>query len=129
MVVRAERIRHSSALLVPAVTLAYALTHRRLRWWPWSVLAALAVFASWEAFVALRYGHSHFLHHLVHPPEGDSLRYRTTLGLPLLSLMGSLAPSLAVLGLAALGTRGAVVVAGAAGVLLAHLVVAGSPSG
>jgi hypothetical protein len=117
-----------SALLAPAVMLAYAVTHRRLRWWPWSLLAALAVFVSWETFVAQRYGHSHFLHHLANPPEGDSLRYRTTLGLPLLSLIGSLAPSLVVLGLAGLGMRGAVVAAGALAGVLAYLVVAVGPS-
>jgi hypothetical protein len=116
-----------SALLAPAVMLAYAVTHRRLRWWPLSIVAALAVFASWETFVAQRYGHSHFLHHLANPPEGDSLRYRATLGLPLLGLLGSLAPSLVVLGLAGLGMRGAVLAGGAVAGLLAHLIVAVGP--
>ena len=111
-----------TALLAPAAMFLYALSHGRLRWWPLALLPALALFAAWEAFVAHRYGQSHFLYHLTH--GRDSLLQRGYL-LPLLfSLTGTVAPAVLLLGLCALRVRTAFVLTAAALIALGFAAVA-----
>jgi hypothetical protein len=63
-----------------------------------AVFSATIVFASWELFVAAKYGQSHFLFHSAHQPDGW-LR-RDGLISPLIGLMGSVAAPLVILRLA-----------------------------
>jgi hypothetical protein len=83
-----------------------------------AALAALA-FAGWEAYVAAVYGESHFLLHLGR--HGVPLVRRLRLVLPLLTLLGALAPCLGLLGLAALGASRRALLGAAAFVGLAYL--------
>lgn len=62
---------------------------------------AASIFAGWELYVSDKYGHSHFLYHSAHQPQGW-LR-RDGLISPLIGLMGSVAAPLVLLRLA---TRG-----------------------
>lgn len=51
-------------MTVPAVLVWYGLLHRRARSAAAAGLVAVGVFAGWEAWLASRYGVSHFLYHL-----------------------------------------------------------------
>ncbi len=92
-----------TALLTPVIFLLAVLygPPGRRRWLLGAVaiLAAGGLFWAWEAFVALRYGQSHFLHHLeqTRTPLGKKLN----LFWPLFSLLGALAVPLFLLGLVA----------------------------
>src|SRR5205807_4461 len=98
-----------TGFLAPAAMFLYALAHRRLRLWLPAAAAALAVFAAWEGFIAWRYGQSHFLYHLRHGQ--DSLLERATMAPLLLSLPGTVAPAVLLLGVAALRPRTVLVLA------------------
>jgi hypothetical protein len=101
-----------TGFLAPAAMLLYALAYRKLRLWPSAVLVAVQVFVSWEFLMALLYGQSHFLVAVRAAPPG--LLQKTYLWVPLLGILGSAAPAVTVLGLAALrAPRRALVLAGA----------------
>jgi hypothetical protein len=53
-----------TALVAPAVIGWYGLTHRRFALTAVAIGAAAGGFAAWEALLHLKYGTSHFLHHL-----------------------------------------------------------------
>jgi 4-amino-4-deoxy-L-arabinose transferase-like glycosyltransferase len=82
-----------------AVMLSYALLSQRLATWILAVTVGLVVFAGWEGFTAWKYGESHFLYHLQH---GLPARRKLGLFVPLVTMLGSVAPALAVLGAGAL---------------------------
>ncbi|MBI1916995.1 MAG: glycosyltransferase family 39 protein [Planctomycetes bacterium] len=111
-----------TGFLAPAAMFLYALAHHRLRLWLPAVAVALAVFAAWEGFLVWRYGQSHFLYHL---SEGnDSLLERGYMVPLLLSLPGTVAPAVLVLGGAALRPRTVPVLATAVITLLGYVVLA-----
>jgi hypothetical protein len=95
-----------TGLLVPP-TLLLAAWHGP-RWkslWLGITAASVAagMFAAWEVFVAVRYGHSHFLYHLA---QGrSSWAGRLNLAAPLMSLLGGVAAPVGLLGLTAWGVR------------------------
>jgi 4-amino-4-deoxy-L-arabinose transferase-like glycosyltransferase len=94
-----------TALVMPALMLVYAGLYRRLRLGFLAAAMAAAVFASWEGFVALRHGQSHFLASLVQQ-DGSLLAKIGPLFRALLNHAGGLAPATALLGLVALGCSG-----------------------
>ena len=53
-----------TAMLVPAAIAWYGLTHRQLRLAILACVMSVLVFASWEVLLFLKYGESHFLHHV-----------------------------------------------------------------
>lgn len=84
-----------TALLVPAVMLAYAALERGLPRWLVAAAVAGLLFASWEAFIAWRYGESHFLYHLRN--QAGQVSGRIQLVAPLLVLLGYTAPTVLLL--------------------------------
>lgn len=92
-----------TGLVTPVILLAYAGLSRRWRKGLIAVGTALAVFVAWEAFVALQYGESHFLHHARFNPFRP--RSRLQFSLPLLVIVGSVGLPILLLVLTALGVR------------------------
>jgi len=60
-----------------------------------SIITSLSLFSSWEIFVACRYGESHFLFHLRN--QASATGSKLHLVLPLVTLLGYLAPGLIVM--------------------------------
>jgi hypothetical protein len=125
-----------TAFVTPVVLLVYACGASRVRHALWSVAVALALFAGWELFVALRHGEAHFLANLGQQ-NGRPGQKMLHLLQPLLTLVGGLAPAVTLLGLLALRWSGRAVllvgIAMAAGyavlawVPLSHSVLLRSP--
>jgi hypothetical protein len=92
-----------TAFVTPSAMLAYGLVYGRLRQGLTAATVASLVFAAWELVTAFLYGESSFLCNL-HQQDGNPTRY-LHLALPLLTLMGGVAPALGLFGLAALGAR------------------------
>src|SRR5262249_34041177 len=115
-----------TGFLAPGVMLLHAglLGRRRLG----LLAAALAVvlFVGWGAWVAQRYGASHFLFHL---RQRGPLVHKFRLMLPLFCLLGALAPAAALLGLIALGASRKAVASAAVAVALGYAAVAFGPAG
>jgi 4-amino-4-deoxy-L-arabinose transferase-like glycosyltransferase len=108
-----------TAILAPPVALAYALLWKRPRLWVGFALPAGAVFVLWEAFVAFRYGESHFLHHLRAAPNAQDTRLGLVIAL--FTVTGGLAPAIGLLGLVALRWRGWLVGGAACAAALVYL--------
>jgi hypothetical protein len=112
-----------TACITPAVMLAYAGLYRKYGIWLLAAMAAVAVFAGWEMFVAWRYGESHFVHHL--RAQERSFGTKAQLAFRLFTVLGGVAPALAVLGLTALGlpVRGLLCLGGLVGAWFVVLAV------
>jgi hypothetical protein len=84
----ALQTKYSAGAVLP-VLLLHAVRTRQ----PWRGLAlaglALGLFAAWEAWVAARYGESHFLHSLAHQPGSAIRPFR--LALPFVTILGAVA--------------------------------------
>jgi hypothetical protein len=98
-----------TGILSLATLLIYAWLFRRGRLGIVAVAVALCAFASWESFIAWRYGTSHFLLHAHHNYLPDATyRYgrgwpKFLLAGPLVTLLGGVSPALAALGMKAMG--------------------------
>jgi hypothetical protein len=110
-----------TAFVVPGAMLAYGLVHARHRQGLTAATVAVAVFAAWEVVTLFLYGESSFLCNL-HQQDRNPTKY-LHLALPLLTLMGGVAPALGLLGLAALGARCRLVITGAIVIALAFILV------
>jgi hypothetical protein len=108
-----------TGFLAPAVMLLYALLHGRLRLWPLAALLAVQVFVSWEFLTALLYGQSHFLGAL--RDSQQTLLQKAGLWAALLGILGTVAPPVLLLGLAALRAPRWLVGAGGVLALSAYL--------
>jgi hypothetical protein len=87
-----------TAFLTPAVMLLYSLFLGKFRLWPVAGIVAAQVFVVWELLIALLYGESHFLYHYrLRAHEG--WLHKVWLLLPMLGVLGSLAPALVLLAL------------------------------
>src|SRR5262249_27510822 len=89
-----------TGFLAPAVMLWYAGLFGKL---PQGLLAATTaalLFGAWECVIARLYGQSHFLYHLREASATQGTKY--VLAIPLLCILGALAPGIALLGLAGL---------------------------
>jgi 4-amino-4-deoxy-L-arabinose transferase-like glycosyltransferase len=106
-----------TAFVVPGAILAYGLVHARQKQGLTAATVAAVVFAAWEVITVFLYGESSFLCNL-HQQDRNPTKY-LHLALPLLSLMGGVAPALALFGLAALGATRRVLIAGLIGVAAA----------
>ncbi len=91
-----------TALTVPAVILVHGLVFRRWRPAAAAVFTAGILFCAWEAWMTLRYGQGMFAGQL-----GTDLFWyrRSAMFLPLVRLLGALAPLIAVIAAAAAGVR------------------------
>lgn len=105
-----------TGLLVPAAMLVYALVVHRARLGILATLIASLVFAAWEAFIARRYGESHFLSHL--HSHGEAVRQNPSAVLSLIMILGGTAPATMLLGLVALRARLGMLALAGAGVVL-----------
>jgi hypothetical protein len=108
--------------LAPAAMLLYAVCFRKLGLWPAAALLAAQVFVSWEFLIALLYGQSHFLYAL--RENVSPLSSKFGLWLPLVGILGTIAPPAALLGLAALRVSGRTLILAGGAVVLAYALVA-----
>ncbi len=113
-----------TALTVPVVILAHGLIFRRRNLALATVATAAILFCGWEGWMTLRYGQGMFAGQL----GSDLFWYRrSAMFLPLIRLVGALAPLVAVVAAGAAGIRGSArvgsvaVVAGFASLTLAPL--------
>jgi hypothetical protein len=98
----AAQTKYTGFLCVGAIA-AYALTAGPASGRTWSlivmallsIITALALFSSWEIFIASRYGESHFLFHLGN--QASAAGSKLHLVIPLLTLLGYLAPGLLIM--------------------------------
>ncbi len=103
-----------TTFVVPAVCLLYGAITGRRRLAVVTGATAVVLFGAWETFVVWRYGESNFLWNV--RSQGESLWTKCShLAMPLLTLMGGVAPATMVLGLVALGRRKWAVMAATAG--------------
>jgi hypothetical protein len=93
-----------TAFVAPAVAIVYAFLFGRARAGFLTLALAAAVFVGWECFIAAKYGESHFIYSLHQRGGGFGTRVARLL-LPLIGVLGGVAPGLALLGLLALGVR------------------------
>jgi hypothetical protein len=94
-----------TAFVTPAVLISHAFLVRRT--WLGLVAGSLAalVFVSWEGFLVMRHGQSHFLcvYQAFHHPGASLLNHVVHMFLALPSVLGGLAPAVLLLGLMGLG--------------------------
>ena len=124
----ALQTKYSAA--VGAVALAaYAILYSRWRMGLVAGAVALGLFVGWESFISLRYGESHFLHHLFHRGEQVAAAGAAVWLLGLLSLLGAVAGPAAVLALGGQGRFRLAVLAGVAvvGAMLALPLLPAAP--
>jgi 4-amino-4-deoxy-L-arabinose transferase-like glycosyltransferase len=117
-----------TAFVAPALMMLYAILFGRIRLGLLAAAIAAAVFWSFEGFIAWRVGHSHLLYQSQVYGSVHLLKKYLYLSWPLLTLMGGVAPALALLGLVALGVRRRVVIAAGACVALGYVLLAVLPA-
>lgn len=101
-----------TSLSAPAAMLLYAVLFGQVRLGLIAALVAASVFASCDWLIALAHGRSHLLSNVGSQSTASVSKWRLATALP--SLVGALAPAVAVLGLVGLGLpRRLVVLAGA----------------
>jgi hypothetical protein len=114
-----------SGFLAPGILLLYALFFRKIHLWLLSAVVTGLVFVSWETFVTLLYKSYFPLYHLYHLHSGhEGLLHKTRLILPLLTILGGVAPAGALLGLTALRLSRWVVLTSSLFVLLGYVLLA-----
>jgi hypothetical protein len=93
-----------TAFTIPIVVLLHGVLYRRLRLAFGASALMVGLFVVCEAWIAQRYGVSHFVWHLTHKRPGNPL-LKLRLILPFVSLLGLVTPWLLWLSLTALGAR------------------------
>jgi hypothetical protein len=116
-----------SAFVTAAVMVVYALLFLKLRLGLLAVGLAGLIFAVVEGLTALRYGQSNFLYVSAVYGSVHLLSKYAYLALPLVTLMGALAPALTLLGCTALKVRGRFIIAAAIVILCGYLALAFVP--
>ncbi|MCI0455761.1 MAG: glycosyltransferase family 39 protein [Gemmataceae bacterium] len=129
-----------TGFLALGVMLLYGLLFGKWRLGLVAVVPAICVFGGWEYFIYTRYGASHFLYHLADGPVELSPEHWLALGkrlgnligkvrllLPLMPILGGVAPVLALLGLTALQVRRGLLLGFLGLVVLSYAAVAGVP--
>lgn len=110
-----------TAFVAPAVMLAYALLHGRMRLGLSAAITTVLVFAAWETVLLYRYGESHFLHQLKLGQHTDAAKIKL-LG-NLFPLVGGSVPTLALLALTVLRSSRWLFVSAALFMLLPYLLL------
>ncbi len=118
-----------TALVAPALLGWYGLTHRRVGLAVVAVGAAVAGFAAWEGLVGMKYGESHFLHHVGQqaPSEDGWFADKYALVAPLAGHLGVLGVGFAVYAQRSLGLPRQVVAGGAVLWVVGAVLVAVTP--
>lgn len=111
-----------TGVLGPATMLLYATFARKVSLGLIACACAGVVIVAWELWVAAHYGQSHFLYHLhaYKPIHSADEMVETLLG-----MLGGLAPSVTLLGLAALRLPGMIVLAAAVVLTVPYLLLIG----
>jgi 4-amino-4-deoxy-L-arabinose transferase-like glycosyltransferase len=117
-----------TAITVLPVMLLYALVFRAVRLGFIAGWIAALQFASWEGIVAFAYGNSHFLYHVRALGMLHLYKRVPRLVLPLVGLLGGLAPTIALLALVALGAPSWTILAAAAVGIMGYTLLALVPS-
>jgi hypothetical protein len=117
-----------TAFVTPAVLLLRAMLMGRVRLGILAAFLATAVFAAWEALIAWKYGESHFWYQ-VQASGGEGLLNKAFLLMPLLPIVGAVAPVVGLLGLTALGVRRVIVLLGGVAIILGIGVLASTVGG
>jgi len=112
-----------TAFVAPAAMFVYGLFFQRKALASLAVVLGAAVFCAWEAFLITRYGESHFLYSFHQRDRIFWLRVTRSV-LPLVGIMGGVAPVLAMLGLTALEVSRRVVRISGGAVFLGYLLIA-----
>ena len=115
-----------TGLLVPAVLLAHAVLHRRLRLWVLATAVAATVFVGWELFTAIQYSTSHFARHIFR--RAEPLESKLPLVIALCSVLGGAAPGLASFGLLTRGAQARATAFAIAATLLGFVLLALMPN-
>jgi hypothetical protein len=89
-----------TAFLTPAILLAYALLHRKIRLGLLSAGVAILVFVAWELALVLRYGESHFFYQITQGDNSDAPKLHILGGL--CPILGCVMPTLALMALTVL---------------------------
>lgn len=116
-----------NGLVIPAVMLLHAIIFKRLRLGIIAAALAGLFFVSWEGFIYLSAGHSHFLTQSQHYGSVHLLAKYAYLTAPLVTIMGAVAPAFTLLALVALGARRKTIIAAALIITLGYLVIALAP--
>jgi hypothetical protein len=111
-----------TALVIPMVILAHARVHGRQRLGLVAAGVAALCFGGCEALIAGYYGQSHFFFHL--GKTESNLQTRINLALPLLGILGGVAPAVALVGMAALNVPSRKVLLTGAAVVLGFFLLA-----
>jgi 4-amino-4-deoxy-L-arabinose transferase-like glycosyltransferase len=117
-----------TAFTMLAVILLYALCGGRVRCGLLAASVALGLFGSWEGLVAYLYSRSHFVYHFQVLGMSRLDRRVPSLVLPLVGILGALAPSLTLSAWVALGASRRMILAGAAVAAMGYALLAYVPS-
>jgi hypothetical protein len=117
-----------NGLVAPAVMLLHSFIFRKLRLGVLAALIAALVFVSWEAFIFLSAGRSHFLTQSQTYGSVNLLAKYAYLAWPLVTIMGAVAPFFILVALIGLGVRKKTLMLGAALIVLGYLVLTFFPS-
>lgn len=117
-----------NGLVAPAVVLLHSLIFRKLRFGLLAATIAGIFFISWEAFIVLSAGRSHFLAQSQTYGSVNPLAKYAYLSWPLVNIMGAVAPFFTLIALIALGVRKRLLSLAAALVVLGYLALAIVPA-
>ncbi len=117
-----------NGLVAPAVILLHSLIFRKLRLGVLAALIAGLFFVSWEGFIFLSAGRSHFLTQSQTYGSVNLLAKYAYLAWPLVTIMGAVAPFLMLIALLGLGVRKKTLSLVAALVVLGYLALVFAPT-
>lgn len=117
-----------NGLVVPAVILLHSLIFRKLRLGVLAAIVAGLFFVSWEGFIFLSAGRSHFLAQSQTYGSVNLLAKYAYLAWPLVTIMGAVAPFFMLIALMGLGVRKKSLSLAAALVVLGYLALAFAPT-
>jgi hypothetical protein len=117
-----------NGLVAPGVMLVHSFIFRKLRLAGLAAMIAGLFFVSWEGFIVLTAGRSHFLAQSQTYGSVNPLAKYAYLAWPLVTIMGAVAPFLTLIALFALGIRRKTLLLVAVVVLLGYTAIAFAPA-
>ena len=118
-----------NGLVAPAVMLLHAFIFKRFRLGIVAALCAGLFFLSWESFIYLSAGRSHFLAQSQTYGSVNLMAKYVYLAWPIVTIMGAVAPFFMLLALAVLGVRRKKMIIAAAIIALGYLAISFAPEG